>query len=253
MTEISNLIKDYYTWLKDKTVWQQLDDWVEITVPFLDRYNDHLQIYLKKATDGFLLTDDGETIDGLIQEGCSIESQKHMALLEITLNGYGVKRVDNQLQVEATSDDFSFRKHSLVQAMLAVNDMFYLAEPHVTSFFLEDVQNWLDTSGIRYTEQISFTGRSKYIRKFDFVIPKSEKAPERIIKTINKPEKSSVDNMIIAWSDTRDIRPDNSKAYAFLNDNEDEIASGVLTALKAYDIEPVQWKQRNEIKGTLAA
>jgi hypothetical protein len=41
--------------------------------------------------------------------------------------------------VHASPDNFPSRKHSLVQAMLAVNDMFYLAVPMVTSLFYEDV------------------------------------------------------------------------------------------------------------------
>ena len=253
MTEIDNLIKNYYAWLKDNTVCQELGNYIEITAPFLDRHNDHLQIYLKKKENGFLLTDGGETIDGLIQEGCKIDTPRRKALLEVTLNGYGVQKTDNQLQVDADFDNFSFRKHSLVQAMLSVNDMFYLAGPYITSLFLEDVQNWLNASSIRYIERISFTGRSGYIRNFDFVIPKSKRASERIIKAINNPKKNSVDSVLLDWDDTKNTRPENSKAYAFLNDKEVDIGSAIRTALESYGIKPVPWKQNKHIKEELAA
>lgn len=53
MAEIDDLIDRYYTWLRDKTAWRTLDKWTEITAPYLDRNNDYLQIYLKKADDGY--------------------------------------------------------------------------------------------------------------------------------------------------------------------------------------------------------
>ena len=125
--DIQNLIDDYHVWLKDKTVLNQIDQWVEITTPYLDHHNDYLQIYVKKANGGFLLTDDGYIIDDLKQSGCNLDNQKNQELLQMTLNGFGVKKDGNELQVQASAENFVSRKHNLVQAMLAVNDMFYLA------------------------------------------------------------------------------------------------------------------------------
>jgi hypothetical protein len=45
----------------------------------------------------------------------------------MTLSGFGVKLRDEALEVQSTADTFPLKKHSLVQAMLAVNDLFYLA------------------------------------------------------------------------------------------------------------------------------
>jgi len=68
--EIQRLLDDYYAWLKDKTALRQIDQWVEITTPYLDRHNDYVQIYAKPANGVFILTDDGYTIDVLEQTGC---------------------------------------------------------------------------------------------------------------------------------------------------------------------------------------
>ena len=71
MNDISQLIEQYYAWLKKKTSYKNINKWVEITAPYLDRNNDYIQMYLKKTDTGsYLLTDDGYTIAGLIQEGC---------------------------------------------------------------------------------------------------------------------------------------------------------------------------------------
>jgi len=74
ITEIQRLLDDYLAWLRDKTALRQVDEWVEITTPYLDRHNDYVQIYAKKADTGFVLTDDGYTIDDLDQSGCKLQS-----------------------------------------------------------------------------------------------------------------------------------------------------------------------------------
>jgi hypothetical protein len=58
-----------------------------------------------------------------------------------------------------------------------VSDLFYLAKPIVESLFYEDVVAWLDTSDIRYTPSVKFTGIRGYEQHFDFAIPKSKKQP----------------------------------------------------------------------------
>ena len=46
--EIERLLGQYVAWLKDRTSLRQLNDWVEITTPYLDRHNDYLQIYARR-------------------------------------------------------------------------------------------------------------------------------------------------------------------------------------------------------------
>ncbi len=108
---------------------------------------------------------------------------------EFVLNDFGVKLVNGAMEVAASKDDFPLRKHNLIQAMLAINDLFYLASPMVSSLFLEDVVAWLDENEIRYTPSVKFTGKSGYDHLFDFVIPKSKKRPERILQAINRPSR----------------------------------------------------------------
>ena len=270
MTNINLLIDNYYSWLKDKTAWKNVNEWVEITSPYLDRNNDYIQIYLKKTNNNYLLTDDGETISGLQKEGCNLDSPKRQNLLQLTLRGYGVSEDNGQLKIKADSfKDFPLCKHSLIQAILAVNDMFYLASPHIVSLFFEDVRNWLDKCQIRYSERIPFKGQSNYIRNFDFLIPKSQKQSERLIKTINNPVKTSADSIIIDWLDTKDMRPQKSKLYTFINDstkeapvsdnkidlewNSQSSIGKVFEALRQYEIKPVLWSKRNKVKNELVA
>ncbi|OHB63091.1 MAG: hypothetical protein A2Y76_04810 [Planctomycetes bacterium RBG_13_60_9] len=251
--EVQRLLDDYLAWLRDKTSLRQIDKWVEITTPYLDRHNDYIQIYASKVNSGFVLTDDGYTIEDLEQCGCKLESSKRQDLLKMTLNGFGVQLHDNALEVRASHENFALRKHSLVQAILAVNDMFYLAVPMVASLFYEDVVAWLDLHEVRYTPRVKFTGKSGYDHLFDFVIPKSRRKPERILQTINRPSRETAQAVAFSWIDTKEVRPTDSKALAFLNDSEQPVSTGVLDALRNYDVQPIPWSKRDDVREELAA
>ncbi len=252
-SNVERLIDNYYKWLKDKTALKQLKDWIEITTPYLDRHNDYIQLYLKQDGSNIILTDDSYTIDDLEQSGCSLDSPKRQKLLEMTLNGFGVQKNGSQLFVKTTEQNFALNKHNLIQAVLSVNDMFYLAKSNIANLFFEDVQMWFDTCDIRYSTGFSLTGHSGYNRRFDFVIPKSKYAPERMIQTVNNPTKNKAEDIAFGWLDTREARPDDAKAYAFVNDNEKEVLNSFKDALLNYDITPVPWSQRNNFKEELAA
>jgi len=253
ISDIQRLLDEYLRWLKDKTTLREINDWVEITTPYLDRHNDCMQIYAKKQNGEFLLTDDGYTIRDLEQSGCKLESPKRQDLLKMTLDGFGVRLQENALEVGASAENFGLRKHNLLQAMLAVNDMFYLAVPMVSSLFYEDVVTWLDLHDIRYTPKIKFTGKTGFDHLFDFVIPKSRQQPERIIQTVNRPSRDRAQSVAFAWIDTRDVRPPDSKSFVLLNDAEKPISSSVLEALRRYEVRPVPWSKRDEVREELAA
>ncbi len=254
MEEIEKLIHQYTLWLKDKTTLKQVgENWVQITTPHLDRHNDCLQIYARKKDGGFALTDDGYTIEDLLNSGCNLDTPKRQELLKMTISGFGIQNRKNALEIHATRENFALKKHNLLQAMLAVNDLFFLAQPMISSLFYEDVVEWLDTAEIRYTPKVKFTGKSGYDHMFDFVIPKSKVQPERILQTITRPSRDTAQALAFKWVDTKEVREPHSKAYAFLNDQEHAAAQGVIEALNNYDTIPVLWSEKAGVRQELAA
>jgi hypothetical protein len=252
--EIEKLLNDYRVWLRDKTTLRDVNgEWVEITTPYIDRHNDALQIYVRAENGGYVLTDDSYTIHDLEASGCNLHTERRQDLLTMTLNGFGVKLQNEALEVHATAENFPLRKHSLIQAMLAVNDLFYLSKPIVESLFFEDVITWLEANDIRYTPKAKFTGVSGYDHLFDFVIPKSRTQPERILQAITRPTRDTALTFINAWGDTRQVRSPESKAYAVLNDTEQPVSASVIEAFRAYQIQPVPYSQRAEVIKDLAA
>ena len=253
LSDIEDLLQRYSLWLKESNNLREVGDWVEITTPYLDRHNDQMQIYARRENGHFVLTDDGNTIRDLEISGCVLNTPKRQELLKMTLNGFGVRHHQDQLEVTATQDNFPVRKHNLIQAMLAVNDLFYLAEPIVKSLFYEDVVAWLDESDIRFTPKVKFNGVSGYDHLFDFVIPKSRRQPERILRAINRPRRDSAEAFLHAWTDTQKVRSPESVAFALLNDIGQQVPADVPEAFAAYQIRPVLWSLRESVRIELMA
>ncbi len=251
--EIRQLTDDYYTWLRNSTDIEPAGEFVEITTPFLDRHNDHMQIYAEATNGGILLSDDGYTIVDLAMSGCEINTPKRQELLQLTLNGFGVHRVGDELQVTATQNDFAQKKHNLLQAMMAVNDLFYLASPTIASFFYEDVVAWLDAAQIRYSPRIKLAGKSGYDHQYDFVIPKSNSQPERVLMAINNPDRSGFQRVGWNWTDTQQARPVDSRAFALLNDAKQAVSSNVIQAFQNHNWRVVPWSERESVRDELAA
>lgn len=241
-----DLIEDYITWLRQGAKSGTTDGYVEITTPFLDRHNDRLQIYVIGEDDKLTLTDDGYIIGDLKANGLELNTQKRKAIIESILNGFGVKLDKECLMVEADRASFAKKKHDLIQAMLAINDLYVMSQPLVENFFVEDVEECLKTHNIRFTPKIKLVGKSGFDQTFDFVIPASDTKPERIVKVINSPEKQTITPIIFAWVDIKDVRPANSTAYVFLNDQDKEVSFEVVQAFENYGMKAIEWSNKEK-------
>ena len=258
--EVDGLINNYLKWLKDNTQTKSLgNDAAVITTPHIDRHNDFLEIVVSRTNNGdYRLSDDGWIIADLEASGCLLDTPKRTELFKETLAGFGMKSERDEIMTLASAKNFSQKKHNLVQAMLAVNDLFYTASSHVKSLFLEDVQNWLKQNGIRFTPNVKFAGKSGYDHKFDCVIPGSTETHERILKTINSPTKQTTLNVIISWEDIKEERGEDTQAYVILNDRvsadeNKEIPQDITEALANYGMKSVIWSKRKNSVKALAA
>src|SRR3989442_997413 len=126
-TECQKLIDGYVRWLRSNMTAVKVGDACEITAPFVDRHNDYVQFYVQRANGRFRLTDDGHTIRDLELSGVDFSSNRRARLLAVMLNGAGVSRAGNELFVEALPPELPQKQHALLQAILAVNDMFLTA------------------------------------------------------------------------------------------------------------------------------
>jgi hypothetical protein len=233
------------TWLRKSITVEQVGEVCEITTPFIDRHNDHLQIYVQRENGKYILSDDGYILSDLQHSGVEFDTEKRKQALATILRGFGVTRSPNdELRVETDREQLPRRKHNLIQAMLAVNDLFIVGREHIASFFREDVEGFLRANRVRFVAMIKFAGRSGFDHTFDFVIPPSDKQPERLARAVNVPNRENIGALIFAWNDVRQVRHEEAKALAFLNDQERNISIDALHALQAYDITGVPWSRK---------
>lgn len=254
MNEIEMLLEDYFKWLKDKTITRNINDtWMEITTPYLDSHNDYLQIYARRDGDIITLTDDSYTLTDLYSCGCPPDTPRKKKILKSTLNGFGIQLENERLFVKTTVENFPQKKHDLIQAMLAISDLLYISAPQSQGLFFDDVVSWFDAQEIRYISDVRFIGKSGFDNKFDFGIPKSTKAAERLVQTMTNPSKEAATNLFFKWIDTKTQRPANSKLIALVNNSDKKLSSPLLQALHNYDIEPILWTERNQKLDLLAS
>lgn len=247
----------YLGWLKENIEQFQVNqNTFRLTLPFLDRNNDYVELYIiHKEDNTFYITDDGAVLNDLDFNGFDFKSsEKRKFILSSIISAHGVTlSEDNELTVSCTLDDLPQKKHLLAQCMIKVSDMFYLSKPNVQSLFLEDVQNFLDKYDVRYFENFSLVGKSKLSTHYDFAIAKSKQAPERLIKVVNKLDLNAARNIIFAWNDTKDMRVSNSELYTFIKDTDRKLSSDAIGALEEYGIKPALWSNREEYVRMLTA
>jgi hypothetical protein len=254
-TSADVLVGSYFDWLKSGINAQVLDeDVTELTTPFLDRHNDYLQIYAERTGDDqFLLTDDGYIVAELKSAGVEPYGSRRSEIIREFLSGHGVSLESGELHIAATHSSLGQRTHSLLQAMLSLDDMFVLAQPRVATVFLEDVTKFLDEHDVRYSPHVKFAGKSGFDHLVDFVIPKSRNAPERIVQVVNNPRRDRIDSLLFTATDIRSARGRDTSYYAILNDSRKQVFPEVTSALTAYDIEAKPWSARDRIIDSLAA
>jgi hypothetical protein len=255
VSDTSLLVESYLKWLQGGIKAEALEDEVtQLTTPFMDRHNDHLQIYAERTKSGeFRLTDDGYIMSELKSSGVERQGRRREELLTDVLRGHGVSLNNKELQLTATQDSLGRRIHSLIQAMLRIDDMFVLAQPRVGSIFLEDVERFLDARGVRYSSSVKLAGISGLDHLFDFVIPKSSSAPERILQLVNSPRRDRAESLMFAVNDTRTARGHDIDFFALVNDSRKSASSEIMEAFRSYNITAATWSTRDEMITALAA
>lgn len=249
----------YLNWLKENIEECKLEnDVYRITMPFLDRNNDNLDLYIQKNGDSFVISDDSFTITDLELSGLDVFSnERRKKVLNAILKSFAVDIKDKELYVEASINNLPQRKHMLAQCILKVSDMFYLSKNNVQSIFLDDVKNYLDHNNVRYIPDVSFVGQSRLQSQYDFAIPHSDVSPERLIKVVNRFDINTAKNVIFAWNDTKAERAQDTKLYTFIRDSDDDsqikISPDAIEALKQYGIQPALWSERDQLVDEFAA
>jgi len=252
--ECKHLVNGYVSWLREELRIEPLESGCVISTPFLDRHNDEIELYVEKRDETLWLTDDGYTLADLRHTSVALDTDKRKAHLRSILQGFGIKNEGDELCVATTARDFPQRKHNLIQAILAVNDMFVMGEESVLQLFKEDVERFLRLKEVPLFRDVKLSGHSGFDHKFDIAIPPRGGRPEGVVQAINRLTKERAASLAFMVSDVERERGKGSLvAYAFINDAEEAINSEHLTALTAYGIKVIPWSRRETEVATLTA
>ena len=240
---VQELIDSYADWLKKEISFDEIGEYYEITTPFLNHSNDYLQLYIKQENDEIYFTDDCATIQELRANGIQLTNSRKKLLRSILLQ-YGIELKGDELVARAPIRSFAQKKHMFIQAMIRIDDMFALSRTKVSSYFIDDIQDFFKANDIFYIENAQFTGKSGYSHNYDFVLQRSKNKPERLCQAMNTPNKTNVSSMLFAWDDTKQVRKNQSQLIVLANDING-VSANVVEALAAYDAKLIKWSERN--------
>lgn len=239
---IEKFIDEYLDFLKENLTIKKLKDIHEITLPFFDRNNDALTIYVDQISeDEYRVSDDSYIINNLYDNGINLSKKRLDSISSICLK-LGVEVEANELLVYSKSKNLVSKVHTLAQAMLRVDDMYLTSQNRVSSYIIEDLINFFDQNEIYYSRDISFIGKTGMTHSFDFLFQRSKENPERICRAINNGSKNNMINVLFAWQDIETIRNNKSKLIIIVNDNN-KIEDGVIEGFNNYDIKSYRWSE----------
>lgn len=246
MTNWKALIDDYLVWIKDNTYMNTLSngEGCEFVSPFMDRHNDHLAIYVKKVSENeFKLSDDGYIISDLEMSGMEFNSPNRKKYLKQILNGHGVGLDDSsgELFVYSSWSKIPKNKHSLLQSMLAVNDLFTLSKESVHNLFKEDLYLLFNSNNVPVVPNVQIAGKSGFSHTIDFIIAERKLKAEIRIKAINNPRKDAVESAMFAFSDISLSGERSGENIVVYNDLENKISNSNLEALEKYGIGTISY------------
>jgi len=252
--EANRLLDEYLRWLRENLRAGEADGGIVITTPFLDRHSDEIEIFLQKENGGFRIGDDGYTVRDLHADGVDLGKGARREQVVRILHGYGVQLDGEELWVHATLNDFPQKKHNLVQAILAVDDLHVTAKEDVLQFFREDVEEYLRQQDIPLFRDVKLSGKSGLDHHFDIGLPSDARHPERVLKAINTLRRDTAMNFAFSVEDVRNVRGhDALGAFAIVNDAEGLPAAENLAVLRNYGVVPILWSKRADARDLILA
>ena len=249
MTWIDQAIDEYINFLKKNIQCSQADNgWYTITTPFLNMFNDCIDIFCKNDAGRITLSDDGETLGNLELLGISFSrSPKRKDILSQILLNYGVEQQNKDLIIKTSLENFPKAKHNLLSAIMAISDIYITAKGGTIASFTNDVQTYLDEQDIISTPGFITRGADNLDYHFDFQI--AGKTKEILIKAFNTVNNNNLKIFLYDWAGIKDIRQEIAKkdilGLAIINDEGKEISRNYLDTLQCKGAEYVLWNSRH--------
>lgn len=254
---INGFLTQYFDWLKESSSEEELPNgWSVLSVPFLDRHNDYLQIFAAKDNGSITLSDDGEIKRDLKHSGVRLSGRRR-EIAEDALKrlGFDPSLVEgDELTIQANETDFAENLHHLFLAMLSLDSLGNMTKAAPAETFHENVKGWLDQNRIAAEPDFVVKGRTELQHVFDFYLPPTEKREKSLIlHTLPVPDRLHVGEFIFKVNDTRAELASADSVIAMVNDRgTTSITKELYMALQKSGIRPCRWSRRDEFAPRLA-
>ena len=250
---LNDITGEYIHWLKNNLIVFEQGTSQVLSTPFLDPFNDGIEITLDISGGETILHDGGKTLENLLDMGIQIEkSERRQTIIQNAIAGCGVRFNNGRLETVALHSNRAQRLHFLTTAILRLNDLWMTSVPRTVTDFFEIVKEYFDENEILYTSNKSITGRTVE-HPIDFIIP-LPKGRDRLIKLIPRPSVQAAKIASFTWIDLQDAQP-SAERVVFVNDLMiDDAASddnaerkpkavneNVTSILKGYSHKIYQW------------
>ena len=250
MNWIDKALQNYFEFLKEHMKATPVDDqWYSISTPFLNMFNDYIEIYCCNKDGKIYLSDDGETLRNLSLAGVNLSrSETKQKLMNQIMINYGIREKNQELILETDMKNFAQAKHNFLSAILEISDFYVLSKPNTISMFKEDVQNYLEEQEIIYTAGFIAKGNTGLEFTFSFQIAGRKR--EILINTFNVINKSNLTSFLFDWGDIKEGRERVSQksvsGLAIINDQKKPIDSKYLDAIRNKGADYILYSERNK-------
>jgi hypothetical protein len=252
-----DLANEYLAWLKDNLMNAKRGAADILVTPFLDPFNDGIEIHAERSGEQWVLHDAGKTYENLLDLGVQIEkSERRQAIIEHAIAGCAVQWRDGRLETVASSHSLAQRAHFLITAISRMNDLWMSSAPRTLGDFFALVKEYLDEQNTHYSTHVTIPGRT-VDHPIDFLISLG-KGKDRMVKLIGSPSLQAAKLTSFTWIELKETRPqserivvvnDTSFPDSFSEESEESvrhISQPASAILNAYSTAVLPWTARND-------
>ncbi|MBA3426019.1 MAG: DUF1829 domain-containing protein [Rubrobacter sp.] len=241
------LIDEYIAWLRKGLSGAELDGSCEVTTP-----SSIVTTTISRSTPSPIMAKScSATTHRLGADGYGPHYPQAQADARDRAQRLRVRLSGKRLEVDATPQQVGQKMHALLLAIISVNDMFVMASSGSLRSSLR-TSRLSSTSTTSLIDRVKLSGTTGFDHLLDFVILRSAEKPERLLQTINAPTRNTITSYLFALTDTVSERAAETKAFAFLNDEDSSVSTAAEDALSAHGVGPLYWTRREESLEALA-
>jgi hypothetical protein len=230
----------------------EFGDFLKIRTPLLYNDGDVIDVFVKSKSDGFVITDLGETMRWLTNQMVSTSlSDRQTEIINKTLKFHKISEYKGMFITKVQNeDDISEAILNLSQAIARISDITFTFTGRSNSSFYQEVNQFLEEEGFDFDKNKKYTGSSERIRTIDFYV-KTENCQSLIYGLTSSTKNGTnqrADTINSSWFDLKYLLDDHSIKFISLLDDEYTEWSHKNIKLLSSSSTVALWSRKNEFR-----